>query len=420
MNMTQTFQAQQATSQSDRTNPQRPSFRVLASHELEQYVQEWVELAKAAVTPNPFYEPWTLLAAINHLADRADLRFLLIFGPTPKKGGATPLWGLFPLEIRTRCLGIPFRALAFWEHKHCFLSVPLIHSKHTREVLDIFWRWFERNPFGCRILDTNKLLAEGPLHEMWADFAIGRTSFTVIDFPRACLEPSQSAEFYISGNISKKHHDELLRCERRLAERGRLEYRQIGNSREVETWLDDFIQLEAAGWKGGATGAAFAKEDQQTTYLRTMTREGFSQGRVMLLSLLLDGRPIAMKYNLLSGQGGYTFKIAYDEAFSKYSPGVLLELENIRVVCNNREIKWLDSCAHPRHVMANRIWRERRMIRRTLYSDNSRIGDLFVSSLPLLRWVKKQVRPGNVPSHFKISTQFTSRSEWSTRSEHSR
>ena len=382
-----------------------PSIRVLEAHQLSPYIEQWQELAGAAVTPNPFYEPWTLLPAIEHLRDGANLRFLLVFGPESKKAPAPPLWGVFPLEIRSDCLGLPIRSLAFWQHKHCFLTVPLIHGAHTVEVLDAFWRWFERNPFGCRILDNNHFLAEGPLHEVWADFAIGRSAFTVIDFPRALLATSQPADLYLSSNVSKKHRDEYVRWERRLGEVGKLEYHQVDDIQDVDGWLDEFLRLEAAGWKGGPTGSAFAKEAEQAAYLRAITREGFQQDRVMLLSLTLDGRQIAMKHNLLSGEGGFTFKIAYDETFSKYSPGLLLELENIRVFCNDRAVKWLDSCAHPRHVMANRIWRERRMIRRTLFSDGSRFGDFLVSVLPLLRWIKKQVRPGEIPPHYRISTQ---------------
>jgi hypothetical protein len=112
-----------------------------------------------------------------------------------------------------------------------------------------------------------------------------------------------------------------------------------------------------------------------------------------------------MKHNVLSSNGGFAFRIAFDEAYAKFSPGVQLEFENIRRVCGDPRIAWFDSCAAPRHLMANRIWSERRMIRRTLFSDGSRLGDFVVSLLPLLRWIKKQVRPKPIPSHFQVSTR---------------
>ena len=40
------------------------------------------------------------------------------------------------------------------------------------------------------------------------------------------------------------------------------------------------------------------------------------RGRLQLLSLAIDGRPIAMKLNLFAASGGgFAFKIAYDEAY---------------------------------------------------------------------------------------------------------
>jgi hypothetical protein len=379
--------------------------RLIEAKELPQYEEAWWKLSNTAVVPNVFYEPWMLLPALEPPTDLATLRFLLVFGPTGKDG-TEPLWGFFPLELQTKSMKLPVKALAFWQHhRYFYLTVPLIDAGHAAKVLDAFWRWFEGNPLGCRILDTNQVIAEGPFHAVWADFAIGRTSFTVIDFPRAFLQPASTAESYISDTISKKHRDEFLRCERRLSELGKLEYRQVDNLGDVDTWLDEFLRLEAAGWKGGPDGRAFAKETEHTEYLRTITREGFLRNRVMLLSLTLDGKPIAMKHNILSGEGGFSIKIAYDEEFAKYSPGVLLELENIRRVCNDSRIKWVDSCASPRHVMANRVWRERLMIRRTLFSNNSHLGDFWISVLPLLRWIKKQVTNEEVPAQFRISTK---------------
>ena len=40
-------------------------------------------------------------------------------------------------------------------------------------------------------------------------------------------------------------------------------------------------------------------------------------------------RAIAMKCNLRAGDGAVAFKIAYDEAYARFSPGVLLEIEQI-------------------------------------------------------------------------------------------
>ena len=39
---------------------------------------------------------------------------------------------------------------------------------------------------------------------------------------------------------------------------------------------------------------------------------------------------VAMKCNFLSGAGSFAFKIAFDEAFARFSPGVQLEIDNVQ------------------------------------------------------------------------------------------
>jgi CelD/BcsL family acetyltransferase involved in cellulose biosynthesis len=378
--------------------------RLLRPEELPGHVTAWRQLAASAVVPNPFYEPWTIWPALEHIAGKDDLRFLLVFGPA-EKNGVEPLWGLFPLEILRECLHLPIRTLSFWQHRYCALATPLIDTKRIWEVIDTFWRWFERNPLGCHLLDTNYLFDEGPFHAVWADFAIGRSSLILNEFPRCLQAPSQPLETYVSELMSPNHRRDNRRKERRLAELGSPVYHQLQDVTHVDQWVDDFLRLEASGWKGGPDGGAFARQAGDTAYFREVIREGFVQNRVWLMSLSIDRRVIAMKSVFLAGEGGFSFKIAYDESYSKYSPGMLLELQHLRWLFDHPQIKWSDTCAVPRHPLYVPISNERRMICRTLFSDGSRLGDLYVSTFPLIRWIKRQVRPGEHPAYLQISTK---------------
>ena len=72
-----------------------------------------------------------------------------------------------------------------------------------------------------------------------------------------------------------------------------------------------------------------------------------------------------MKCNLTScdKHGSFAFKIAYDENYSKFSPGVLLELKNIHhLFKQSPPLAWMDSCADPDHPMIDHLWKERRTI----------------------------------------------------------
>lgn len=386
----------------------RADVRLLNAEQLTAFLEAWRELASNCLLPNVFYEPWMLLPALDSASRLHRLRFLLILGPA-SASGEKPLWGFFPLEIQSRCLRLPVRTLAFWQHRYCYLTLPLLHRDHVPAALEAFWRWFECNPLGCRILDTNWLLADGPFHRAWTEFTIGRASLLLNDFPRALFQPAEPVSEYLSHVVSRKGQNEFLRRERRLAEAGHLEYTTAQTSAEAAAWVDDFLRLEAMGWKGSEEeGKAFGIHAGDAAYFRDVTKAGFENNRVLLISLTLDGRPIAMRHTLLAGCGSYAFRTAYDEHYAKYSPGLLLELETMRRIEAHRQVLWMDSCAAPRHPLLNRIWRERRMLRRSLFSNGSISADLLISALPLARWIGKVLRPQATPAYLQISTKLKS------------
>ena len=65
------------------------SCHLLGPIHLAEHVEGWRKLAAEAVIPNPFYEPWTMLPAIQHLRDVEELRFLLVYGPPDRKGASS-------------------------------------------------------------------------------------------------------------------------------------------------------------------------------------------------------------------------------------------------------------------------------------------------------------------------------------------
>jgi hypothetical protein len=109
----------------------------------------------------------------------------------------------------------------------------------------------------------------------------------------------------------------------------------------------------------------------------------------MLLGLFLDDRPLALKCNFMTGDGGFAFKIAFDEAYRAFSPGFLLEIENVRRLHRRTDIRWMDSCADAQHAMINRLWPGRRTMATVLFGTGRAPGDLLVSLMPLLRWGRR-------------------------------
>jgi len=73
----------------------------------------------------------------------------------------------------------------------------------------------------------------------------------------------------------------------------------------------------------------------------------------------LAGKPIAAAIAFVHNDRGYFWKIAYDEAFARFSPGVQLALTVTEDLLSLPGVRSLDSVAVPDHPMINHLWRER-------------------------------------------------------------
>jgi len=111
-------------------------------------------------------------------------------------------------------------------------------------------------------------------------------------------------------------------------------------------------------------------------------RAAAARGKLERLTMTLDGKPVAMLATLLSPPGAYSFKTAFDEDFARFSPGVVLQVENLALAEDNA-VGWIDSCAVQVHKMIDHLWRQRRRmsghsiaiggaIRRTIFCQLSR------------------------------------------------
>jgi len=179
---------------------------------------------------------------------------------------------------------------------------------------------------------------------------------------RALLASDLTGDAYLEASLSGKKRKELRRQASRLAELGTVDVERHSGEDGLAAWCDAFLALEASGWKGKA-GSALANQPETTALLRESLEGAARRGRLERLSLMLDGRPIAMLASFLTPPGAYSFKTAFDEGYSRYSPGVLLQRENLRVL-ERDDIAWTDSCAAADHPMIDHLWRQRRTVAR--------------------------------------------------------
>ena len=176
------------------------------------------------------------------------------------------------------------------------------------------------------------------------------------------LASDLDATTYFEASLSGKKRKELRRQHTRLAELGELTFERRSDDHRLGRWIDDFLSLEHSGWKGSA-GSALASHQTTSRLFREALSGAAARGRLERLTLSLDGEPIAMLVNFIAPPGAYSFKTAFDERYARFSPGVLLQRENLAIL-DAANVDWCDSCAAADHPMIDHIWRERRSVGR--------------------------------------------------------
>ncbi len=365
---------------------------------LEDYLPALEDLAANAIEPNIFYEPWVLRPSLKAFGLGQQFFFALVFAPMLDRPHAPQtLCGFFPLVRERGYKGLPVSVLRLWNHLYGPLCTPLIRTEHASECLKAFFDWLA-NPdhpdaANCPVVEMPNVSGDGPFHALLVDYLhnSARLSYMENLHVRAVFRPSENAEAYLSKALSGKRRKDLRQHAKQLAGIGRIEYKELTEQDDVDQWVSDFLSLEASGWKG-RHGSAIALLEKDREFFLEVAYEGFRRGRLQMLSLDLNGKPIAQKFDITAGRADFALKIAYDESYSRFSPGVLLELERIQRLHEEAQLDWVDSCAVPDHFMINRLYTSRRVIQTVLIATGRNPGGLIISVLPLLRWLNRLLR----------------------------
>ena len=361
-------------------------------NELREHRLALEELAADSLERNVFYESILAEPAVRTFGAGRRLELVFVYRDDPGAPQRPPrLVGFFPFERMARYRGLPITALVSFKHRHCFLGTPLVRREGAGQTVGAVFDWL-RAESGAALVELRSIASEGPVHQLLvAELHARRRPFWLGDWStRALFEPAADAERYLHGAISRLALKEVRRKEKRLGERGRLAWKELQPGEDAGPWLREFLWLEASGWKGRER-SALACSDPEREFFVSAATAAHACGRLMFLGLFLDDRPLALKCNFLTGDGGFAYKIAFDETYRAFSPGFLLEIENVRRLHRRAGLRWMDSCADAQHAMINRLWPARRTMATVLFATGRAPGDLLVSLMPLLRWGRRKL-----------------------------
>jgi CelD/BcsL family acetyltransferase involved in cellulose biosynthesis len=364
---------------------------------LRRFLPAWEDLAAHALEPNPLYEHWMLLPALEAEAG-ADFRCALVWTRDAATPQAAPkLGGLFPLRKAVRFKGLPAAALTSWRHRSWLLGTPLLRAQTAHQCLHALLDWARAEGERSALVEFQYLRSDGPFHGVLADVLREREAMVAATdtFTRALLRKGSDGETYLAAALSRALRKSLRRKERRLAERGVLEHVALRPHDDAGRWIDEFLRLEASGWKG-RRGSAMASREANRRFATAALAAAFGRGRLQLVGVDFEGRPIARCCNLIAGEGSYAYRCAYDEEFAYFSPGVMAEVDTILEFHALPGVQWMDSITEPGNATINRLWKDRCTIQSVVVGAGP-WGEMWASMLPLLRWAKRRWRGSPQP-----------------------
>jgi hypothetical protein len=318
-------------------------------------LKDWQALVRSASEINCFAEPWFVAASVKHLAEGLDIRLLEIRDDEQ-------LVGIIPLCLAPTYGRIPVLHVENWRHHHDFLGTPTIRAGHEKAFWAALLRHLDNSPWAKSFLHVDSLVEGGRVHQGLVDAAEGlrRECAIVHRRLRAALVSDLTPEQYFEREVRKKKRKELKRLRNRLEELGEVRCERLSAGDDLSLWCGEFLELERTGWKGSA-GSALGCDATTEMFFREVLTGARKAKRLEFVRLSVGGRPIAMLVNFLAPPGGFSFKIAVDYDYARFSPGVLIQIENLQLLARG-DIGWVDSCAMDNHSMIDGLWGERRSI----------------------------------------------------------
>lgn len=325
-----------------------------------ELVEELDFLCARTIEPNVFFNPRFLAPAMPRLEDR-EIRLAVIRDGNEFK---SRLRLLVPYSIERPAIPLGVSIMRTWASPFGPLGTPLVDRDDPAGVIEDFFEMLARPHLKLpRVLVLPEVRMDGAVAATLRSVAEQRSLPLVVtgSVERPFIDSKLDGEAYLRQSLSAHHYREFRRLKRRLGDQGALEHRVARTPDEIRIAIETFLALEASGWKGRER-SAMAIDRFRAAFAREAVYRLAEHDLCRIHSLTLDGRVIASLIVFVEQGVAYTWKTAYDETLSTFSPGTLLMIEVTRQHLEDPNIQETDSCAVPDHPVMSRLWSERKPI----------------------------------------------------------
>lgn len=320
---------------------------------LMQLDAEWQDLAARADEPNVFMDP-------GFIAPGSDTCVALLAW-----NGEHKLVGVWALAIASHPV-LPVKLLRSPARPHSYLGTPVLDRAVAHATVGAMLDFIAANPSLPKFISFDPMRADGTTMQALAVALADRNSSPRIlaRGSRPVLESNLDGKQYFEKAMSGSSRKKLRQHRRRLEEKGPLESRVCIAPADVLPALEDFLALEAAGWKGAA-GTALLCDPAEAAFVRAMVGALAKHGNAQVHGLYQNGKAIACQVVLRAGKTAFTWKTAYDETLRDFSPGMLLLEDYTAAFLADATIERVDSCSLDESGFMS-AWSERQEIAHVL------------------------------------------------------
>lgn len=327
------------------------TFSNASSDDLDSLTAAWKRLVDSGRYAEPFFQPYWFKAFTNSFTNTGKCTLLTVYNQEE-------LVGILPLMIRNRMFGgMPVQTLASLSGIHSCRFDFIVETNHQDEIVQHAWSTLRREP-SWDAIEIFNVPEDGAFYKI---MELAEKD----DYPTAQWSTLHSPYLDLPGNNvdpfeycppKYKHYRKRLRGSRRkLEEHGRLQF--VRTSEFCESVFSKFLALESSGWKG-KNGGAIACDPRTVEFYRNALVSAGSAGHIRITSMVVDNRTIAMDLGLLTNKRFYCSpKVAYDERFSRYSPGHVLNQQVISELVDDgvERYDFLGPRAHHKYIWTDSI-----------------------------------------------------------------
>lgn len=304
----------------------------------------WRDLTRRADAANVFMHPLLLRAAIAAYPERR-IRVLLAWQSVPE---AQPqLAGVWAFAVgRASKSVLPFKVLSAPPAPNAYLATPVIDKGCLEPVLEALLTYIAADATLPNVVALEAMGADTATMAALAHVLAARHGRLRVfgRSQRPKLDSEHDGKTYLERAMSSSSRKKLRQHRRRLGEKGKLESLVVSDVAAVSRAFEDFLALEASGWKG-RQGTALSSNPFDAQFARAMVAALAANGEADIHSLVLNGKPVSMQIVLRSGATAFTWKTAYDEALHDYSPGTLLFEDYTGRLLADKNVDIVDSCS---------------------------------------------------------------------------